>query len=162
MNTRILFKLFLLFIVAITYSSCSENDESPEEQVVSIKFKSDSEEYVFEEPVYAESANITINGTIGSNENDTDYAFISIWFPLGVTPGTYDFTGNALEIGDYKLRLDSTPLDIDFGWASSGTVTVTSTDNEYIVGTFSATVNDNSNEVILTEGEFKVWGIGVK
>lgn len=152
--------LFLSLLIAFVSLSCSKESEndSSETGEIFIKHTVSGVEYKYTNPVSAESANVTINGSIANSSTDADYSRISIWFPLGMTTGTFDFTGDVFAEGDYKLKLESNPLNID-GWATSGSVTISSISADYIVGNYTAIVTEDAFTINLTNGEFRAYSM---
>lgn len=150
-----------LFCLALLNFSCSSDDDSSssEDLETFIRFTVDGTMYEFDDIASAASQNKSINGQNGLSE-DEDYGFISIWFPLEMSTGTFDFTGDFFDEGDYKLRLESNPLNVDTEWATGGSVTLDSVDSDFITGTFTATlVNEDGETINLENGEFKAFGI---
>jgi len=151
--------LVSLILTLITFSCTKTTEDNPSiVDELFIKYTANGVDYKYTDPVTASSSNMTINGQIANSATDTDYSKISLWFPLGITTGTFDFTGDVFTDGDYKLKLISNPLNID-GWATSGSVTITSISSEFIEGSFTATVSEDSSTVSITSGEFKAYGL---
>jgi hypothetical protein len=139
-------------------SSCSLDDSNDSQDPETfIRYSIDGTNFNYEDNIATVgSNNITINGQNGLSEDD-DYSFMSIWFPLGFTTGTYDFSGDFFQDGDYKLNAEINVLDVD-DWATLGSVTITSISSDYIRGTFTATVPDNNGGTVTIEnGEFKAY-----
>ncbi|MBV7269944.1 hypothetical protein [Winogradskyella luteola] len=153
--------LALLVIIGVGMSSCSSDDDpsGSQEPETFIRFSVDGVDFAYEDNIATvESNNITINGQNGLSEDD-DYSFMSIWFPLGFTTGTYDFSGDFFQEGDYKLNAEINSLDVD-DWATSGSVNITSIGSEFIRGTFTATVpSDDGGTITIENGEFKAYTI---
>ena len=152
--------LAVLVIIGLGMSSCSSDDDSNDAQELEtfIRFSINGTNFQYENIATVESSNVTVNGQNGLSEDD-DYSFASIWFPLGFTAGTYDFSGDFFQDGDYKLNFESNSLNVD-DWATSGSVTITSINSEFIRGTFTATVTDgDGGAVVIENGEFKAFSI---
>lgn len=155
MNFKFLTIFYFLGFILLT--SCSNNDGTDDS--IYIKFTSNGQEYVFNDPASAQSMNTTFTAQIGTDVNSTNYAEVSLWLPLDFTTGTFQFTGDYFEDGDYKLNLYSNPLNVDDGWATSGSVTISSINSEYVIGTFTGTVSDGVQTITITNGEFKVYNL---
>jgi hypothetical protein len=150
--------LALLVVIGLGMSSCSSDDSNDSQDPETfIRYSIDGTNFNYEDNIATVgSNNITINGQNGLSEDD-DYSFMSIWFPLGFTTGTYDFSGDFFQDGDYKLNAEINVLDVD-DWATLGSVTITSISSDYIRGTFTATVPDNNGGTVTIEnGEFKAY-----
>jgi hypothetical protein len=150
------YKLFY-FLGFIILSSCS--NEGGTDDSIFIKFTANGQEYVFNDPASAQSMNTTFSGQIGTSTDNANYAEVSLWFPLDFSTGTFSFTGDYFDEGDYKLNIYSNPLNLDDAWASSGSVTINSVNSEYVTGTFSGTVTDGVHTVTITNGSFKVYAL---
>ncbi|WP_158837822.1 hypothetical protein [Polaribacter sp. L3A8] len=138
-----------IIILSITLQSCSSNDNDSEPlEETYIKFTAGAETFNYTNVATAGSQNLTINGQDGSVSS------ISIWFPLQITTGTFNFSGDFFADGDYKINFESTSLNID-GWSESGSVTITNVSSEYIEGTFTGTVDG----VAITSGEFRAFNL---
>lgn len=153
--------LVVLTIIGLGLSSCSSDDDSggSQEPETFIRFTIDGVDFAYEDNVAtAESLNVTINAQNGLSEDD-DYSFMSIWFPVDFSEGTYDFSGDFFQDGDYKLNFESNSLNVE-DWATSGSVTITSIDSEFIRGSFTGTVPANGGGTITIEnGEFKAYAL---
>ena len=148
--------LILAIFAGFTFQSCSSDDDSPEPQNTDlfIKFTADGEAFSYADPATASSQNLTINGQNGDDNTVSTYSSVSIWFPLQITTGTYDFSGDFFQDGDYKLNFESTALSVD-GWSNTGAVIITAVTSEYIEGTFTGTIDG----VAITNGEFRAFNL---
>lgn len=153
------FKITAISILLLSlpfFTSCSSDDDGSNVPGgdTFIRYTVDGVTYEYSNIITAESAGITINGEI-SNSGDADYSFISIWFPLDLQTGTYSFSGDPFQDGDYKLNLESNPLNITDEWAVSGDITIETVNADVIAGTFTATIfDDDGNSVNMVNGEF--------
>ena len=153
---KILKKIVLLsLLLTVVFTSCSKDDDTDSDEIF-IEYTANGVDYKYTDPASASSSNMTINGQIGGEITDADYSRISIWFPLQITTGTYEFSGNVFEDGDYKFKLISNPLNID-GWATSGSITISAINDEYFEGHFTAIVTEDTNNVNITDGKFRAY-----
>lgn len=154
-------RLVILFIslVLVSCSSSDDSDSDSNNPETFIRYTANGTDYEYVDIATVGSLNLTLNGQIGLEE-DSDYSFISIWFPLNISEGTYPFSGDFFDDGDYKLNLDSNELDVVSGWSSTGNVTITTISSEYIEGTFTGSVQNGNNETVSIEnGEFKAYSL---
>lgn len=139
------------------FTCCSSDDDGSTTQSGNtfIRHTVDGETFDYNNIATAQSGNITVNGEIGSS-GDANNSFISIWLPLELQTGTFDFSGDPFQDGDYKLNLESNPLNITDEWAVSGNVTIETVNTDVIAGTFTATIiDDDGNSITLENGEFE-------
>ncbi|WP_179020075.1 hypothetical protein [Winogradskyella forsetii] len=152
--------LSLIVICGLTFSSCSSDDDSSNDQNADtyIKFTIDGTNYNFENILTAESNSITFNGNNGAGLTDPGDTQIALWLPSAITNGTFD-----VEDGfdaEYQVSFSSESLNFDFDFAESGTISVSQSTGEYVIGTFTATVtNDDSSTITIENGEFKAYTI---
>ncbi|MEM6516921.1 MAG: hypothetical protein AAF688_12110 [Bacteroidota bacterium] len=138
--------------------SCSDDDnDNPDNNNnntdIFVRFTANGTDYDFPDPAIAQSANTTINGSL--TENGVITESISIWFPNGFTTGTFQFTGDFGDPGDYKVFYDSVDLGIDGFAPTTGEVTISSISNGFIEGTFFFSGMDNGVSVDVTNGTFR-------
>ena len=152
-------KYIIIAVLALLGSlvqSCSSDDDSgaPTSDTY-IRFTIDGADYDFGNIITAESLSITFNGNNGETIQDVGDTRISIYLPLDIIVGNYDIEGGAFD-GDYKVSFTSEPMGFDFDFAQSGSINVTSVTEDYVEGTFTATITSESDVTItLTNGEFK-------
>jgi hypothetical protein len=146
--------LFLLLSSTIFLSCSSDDDANPVGQNTFIRYTVDGVTYEYSNIISAVSAGITLNGQIGA-DTDADYSNIAIFLPLDLQIGTYSFSGDIFQDGDYKLNLESNPLNITDEWAVSGDLTIDTVTGTTISGTFTATIfDDDGNSLSMVNGEF--------
>ncbi|TXD82121.1 hypothetical protein ESY86_15760 [Subsaximicrobium wynnwilliamsii] len=147
--------LILAIFAGFTFQSCSSDDDSgSQNDDTYIRFTAGGEDFNYADPATAGSQNLTINGQNGNDNTVSTYSSVSIWFPLQITTGTYDFSGDFFQDGDYKLNLESTALNLD-GWSETGSVIITAISSDYIEGTFTGTIEG----VAITNGEFRAFNL---
>jgi len=150
----------VLALVVSLFQSCSSDDDSgtPTSDTY-IRFTIDGTDYDFGDIITAESQSITFNGNNGETIQDVGDTQISIWLPLEIVVGDNDIDGGAFG-GDYKVSFSSEAMGFDFDFAESGNINVTSVSDDYVEGTFTATITSESDETItLVDGEFKAMPI---
>jgi hypothetical protein len=146
----------ILLLILPFFTSCSSDDDATNlpSGGTFIRYTVDGVNYEYSNIATAQSAGNTINGEIG-DPGDANYTFISIWLPLDLQTGTFTFSGDVFQDGDYKLNLESNPLNITDEWAVSGNVTLETINADVIAGTFTATIfDDDGNSITLENGEF--------
>ncbi|WP_375587716.1 hypothetical protein [Flagellimonas aurea] len=152
--------IVVLTMVGSLIQSCSSDDDSgtPTSDTY-IRFTIDGTDYDFGNIITAESLSITFNGNNGETIQDVGDTRISIYLPLDIAVGNHDIEGGAFG-GDYKVSFTSEPMGFDFDFAQSGNINVTSVSDDYVEGTFTATITSESDETInLVNGEFKAMPI---
>jgi len=147
--------LALVMIFSLSISSCSSDDSSdPQDEDTYIRFTIDGTQYNFTDIATAESLVITLNGNNGEGFSDTGDTQLSLWMPIVPENGTFDVE-DSFE-ATHQISFSSDPLGFDFDFAESGSITLTQTTGEYIVGTFTASItNDAAETIVLENGEFK-------
>ncbi|MBW8242524.1 hypothetical protein K1F50_06895 [Muricauda oceani] len=156
-------KYILIAVLAMLGSlvqSCSSDDDSgaPASDTY-IRFTIDGTDYDFGNIITAESLSITFNGNNGETIQDVGDTRISIYLPLDIVVGNHNIEGGAFG-GDYKVSFTSEPMGFDFDFAHDGSINVTSVTEDYVEGTFTATIMSESEETItLVDGEFKAMPI---
>ncbi len=150
-----LFTFLFLMVIALTFTSCSEDDDSNSEDVSTfIRFTIDGTDYDFGNIISAESLSLTLNGNNGEGLTDPGDTQISIFLPVEPVEGTFDFQGTF--DGDHKLSFSSESLGFDFDFAEDGSITITEISDDFIEGTFTATITSEDDTTInITSGTFK-------
>ena len=70
------------------------------------------------------------------------------------------FEATASNLDAYRLSLSSKPMNADLNYANQGRITIDNLNEEFIKGTFNATITNNSNiELNLTNGTFNAPNI---
>lgn len=152
--------IVMIALMGTVLLSCSSDDDSgaPDSNTY-IRFTIEDTDYDFENIITAESLSITFNGNNGATIQDVGDTRISVYLPLDIVVGNYDIVGGAFG-GDYKVSFSSEPLGFDFDFAQSGSINVTSVSEDYVEGTFTATITSESDETItLTDGSFRAMTI---
>jgi hypothetical protein len=139
----------------IILQSCSSDDSPTQISDTYIRFSIDDTDYDFSDIITAESLSITFNGNNGEGLTDVGDTRISLYLPLDITTGDFNIEGGAFG-GDYKISFTSEPMGFDFDFAQSGAINVTSVSEDYVEGTFTATITSETDVTItLTDGEFR-------
>lgn len=154
--------ILVTLFMGLLFISCSSDDDdnNPDSQnpETYIRFSIDGTNYEFTDVLTAESNVITLNGNNGSGLTDPGDTGIALWLPLTISNGTFNVE-NSFD-AEYQISFTSESLSFDFDFAESGTITLTQSSGEFIVGTFTATVTNSDNTTItLEDGEFKAYGI---
>ncbi|MGB5981532.1 MAG: hypothetical protein WBG46_05260 [Nonlabens sp.] len=138
-----------------TFQSCgSDDDGGSQDEDTYIRFTIDGTDYEFIDIASAESLGITLNGNNGEDFFDSGDTSITIWFPINAQTGMFDVDPGIS--GDYQVSFTSDPLNFDFDFADSGSITLTQVTGEYFEGTFDATItNDLGVTITLQNGEFR-------
>ena len=143
-----------LAIATFTLQSCSKDDSGDDSSATYIRFTIDNTEYDFKDIITAESLSITLNGNNGegiANPGDTQ---ITIWLPLEPVVGTVEIDNGFGGIN--KVSFSSESMGFVFDFAESGSITITKISNDFIEGTFTATITSESDTTInITNGKFK-------
>lgn len=149
--------LLFLATASMTFSSCSKDDAKDEtvQSATFIKFSIDGSDYDFKDIISAQSdISMTLNGNNGEGITNAGDIQITVYFPAEPVKGTFDFEGT---FGvDHKLSFSSESLGFDFDFAESGSVTITEITDDYISGTFTATITaEDETTITVTNGAFK-------
>ena len=146
--------LLLLTFSALTFTSCSKDDDNTSESITYINFTIEGEAYNFKDIISSESLALTLNGNNGEGITNTGDTQISIFLPVEPETGTFNFEG-AFE-GEHKLSFSSESLGFDFDFAESGNVTINEITEDYIIGMFTAVITSEDDVTItIASGEFK-------
>lgn len=147
-----------LAITTLALQSCSKDDSENEgSSDTYVRFTLDGTDYDFKDIASATSLSLTLTGTEGDIDSG-EYSSLGIFLPLAPTEGTYDVT-DFFGSGDHKITLTSESLDINFSFAESGSITITSASGEFIEGTFSGIVTSDNVDFTITNGSFKGYNI---
>lgn len=143
-------RILTVIILSLSIYSCSSDNEteSDSSNEIFVKFTANGQEFNFVDPISIGSAGISINGQIDTGTS------VTIWMPSSLSEGTFNFSGDFFEEGDYKLNVESSALEID-GWSETGSVTITSITSEYIEGTFSGNIGGKA----ITNGSFRAFSL---
>ena len=143
-------RILTVIILSLTIYSCNSDDEPADgsSDEIFVKFTANGQEFNFKDPASVGSLSFTINGQIGTETS------ITIWLPQEIEEGTFNFSGDFFDDGDYKLNIESSTLDVD-GWSETGSITIISITSEFVEGTFSGNIGDTS----ITNGSFRVFNL---
>ena len=159
-------KIFSLvfMLCAFSFVSCSSDDATTDQPIVNpdpidttlyLKFSANGQAYSFEPETIGSLRKLIMGGIM---ENDS-YTRLSLWMPVNPTIGTHqlvdatvtDANINTLYTADFWIGDDV--FD-----ATSGTVTITEIDSEYIKGTFSFTgTKDGGATTTISNGSFRAY-----
>lgn len=145
-------KIFgLLTLFTLLLAGCSsDSGGSSEGSGTFIKFTVNGQNYNYE-PETISSNKTLIQGYAGS---DTTLKRISLWLPNDVSTGTYSVTDTPSDLDTYNAAYSSEGESINMD-ATSGTITITSITEDYIVGTFSFSGDNGGSTLTITNGQFK-------
>lgn len=155
-------KLLYIFIAlfSLTFVACSSDDNSPSggnntPDGLYLKFTADGVDYNFE-PATLTSLQKHIMGYTGTDE---DHVRLSLWMPVEPTVGTHQLTDDFPTDDNLDTHYSGFYYKGDMTFDStSGTITISTIDDEYITGTFSFTGTDfEGNTVAITNGSFKAY-----
>ena len=151
----ILVSLVVMIIAGVVLQSCSSDDDAGSSSPSTfIRFTIDGTDYELVNIITAESNSLTLNGNNGPNLNDPGDARATIWLPLVLENGT--FAVEELFTSDHAVSVTIDALNFDFDFAESGSITLTQTTGGFIVGTFTATItNDTGATIVLENGSFR-------
>ncbi len=147
----------LLVVIATTFAGCSSDDNGGNvgEEEIFLKFTYDGDNYNFE-PETLTSLQKLIMGMEDVNDVQTR---LSLWMPENPTTGTFNITDDT--VTDANLNtLHSAILYVGDATYDgvSGTMTITSVTDEYVIGTFSFSGEDeNGATIAVTAGSFKAF-----
>jgi hypothetical protein len=146
--------LLLVSILTMMLTACSSDDSNNNStpNTPYIKFKADGVDHNYN-PETLTSLQKLIRASVG--EGDT-YKEISLWMPVTPTVGTHDIVYNSGSDVDTYSAIYASSFDNRYD-AESGTLTITSIDDEYIRGTFSFTIDNDGTPIVITEGEFLAY-----
>lgn len=145
--------LLFLAVASSTFTSCNKDDDKDESDTY-IKFKINNSDYDFKDIISVESQSLTLNGNNGEGITNPGDTQIGIFLPVAPVAGTFDFEG--VFEGDYKLSFSSESMDFSFDFAESGSITITEITEDFVSGTFTATItSENDVTITITNGTFK-------
>ncbi|WP_300567919.1 hypothetical protein [Flavobacterium sp.] len=144
-------KLLLLSvsILMVTLTACSGSDSNDDTPTTFIKFKVDGVAYNYEVETLT-SLKKLITGRVGEGAS---YREVSLWMPVEPTVGAHTIVDDPSSADDTYTAIYAPNFDNRYD-ATSGTVTITSIDDNYIKGTFSYTVDTGGTPIVISEGEF--------
>lgn len=143
----------LLILLSFGITSCSSDDSNNNQGGLYLRFTYNGQNYDYE-PETITSLVTSINGTEGV---DATYKFLSLTLPNDVTEGTYSITSpDPSDLEAFNAYYNSEGDAVDFD-ASSGTITITNIDSEYITGTFSFSGDNNGTTITITNGSFRAY-----
>lgn len=150
-------KSILSLFVIFSLFACSNDDDSNGNgngngDDIFITFKANGTGYTME-PYTASSGKVDIGGEEGM---DDSFRAIRLSLPLDFTTGSHTIE-DSFDLEAYTANYTDGNVSID---ATSGTITITSINNEYIEGTFSFTGEDQEGTTYeITEGSFKTYSV---
>ncbi|MEC7265057.1 MAG: hypothetical protein VXW38_15055 [Bacteroidota bacterium] len=157
-------RIFLLVYVSfsITFLSCDADDSAEtESKAPYIRFSIATSNYDFEDITTSGEALTTISGTNGLTVAQEGYAKLVLHAPGDLSIGNFslsagDFVYDGSSNGDlYKVELYEDSLGFYNDFAESGTISITKIDNEFVEGTFNATVSNGEGSTInISNGRF--------
>jgi hypothetical protein len=148
------FAIPLVVLLFSVFTGCSSDDSNSSDNLF-IKFTHDGVQYNFIDPYTATSLSKNIRYFQGSDDTFID---ISLWMPLVSELGTFAITDTPFDVDTYNasFRLGEN-LNLD---ATSGSITITSVNSEYIQGTFTFSgTSYEGEEVVVTNGSFRAYNI---
>lgn len=141
--------LLLVSVTMVTLSSCSSDGDSNTNPDTFIKFKVDGVAYNYD-PETLTSLKKLITGRVGEGAT---YREVSLWMPAEPTVGAHAIVDDPTSGPTTYTAIYASDFDNSYD-ATSGTVTITSIDDNYIRGTFSYTVDTGGTPIVISEGEF--------
>lgn len=152
---RITLIMVLTIFAMAVFQSCSEDDSNESGNAETfVRFTIDGTDYELNEVASATSLSLTLTGADGVIDSG-EFTSLGLFLPLAPVEGTFDVTDFFTD-GDHKLTFTSESLDVDFTFADSGSITISSIGEEYIEGSFSGVVTSNSNDqVTISNGSFR-------
>jgi len=155
LNPTFMKKLLLLFVstLMVTLTACSSDDSNnnnPNEPFM--KFTVGGQEYNYT-PETLTSDKKLITARVG--EGDT-YREVSLWMPVEPTVGTHNIVDDPTSADDTYTAIYAPNFDNSFD-AFSGTVTITSIDDDFIRGTFAFQADNEGTPISVSSGEFLAY-----
>lgn len=146
-----LFVLVVLVMASSLFVNCSSNNSSSSSYY--LKCKVNGTLVQFDDPYVINSMSKSLTASSESNGK-----VISLYFPLGVTTGTFSITDEPSNVNAYGGTYSDFKND-EYSANEIGTVTITEVNANVIKGTFSFTGVNNNVTYTITEGEFKAENI---
>ena len=142
-------------LVAIMGMSCSSDDDAgSSSDEMYLRWTQGGTSYDIEDPATVSSLSTVITASQGT---DASMRMLSLWMPNNATVGTHPIVhSNGSQIDVYSANLSiGSDVMVD---SASGTITITSIDDEYIKGTFSFTGTDADGlPYTITNGSFRAY-----
>lgn len=142
----------LVILCTLFLTGCSSDDSSNDSDGDTyIRFTVNGQNYDYN-PETIVSLITSINGNEGV---DDTYKYISLTLPNNYTEGTYSFVlPDPNDVESYNAYYESEGENI-YVDASSGSITITSVEAEYVSGTFSFSGDNGGSTISITNGSFR-------
>lgn len=147
----------LMVVLSISFVGCSSDDDGGNVggEEIFLKFTYEGDNYNFE-PETLTSLQKLIMGMEDVNDIQTR---LSLWMPENPTTGTFDITDDTVTDANLNTLHSATLYVGDATYDGvSGTMVITSVTDEYVIGTFSFSGEDeNGVAIAVTNGSFKAY-----
>ncbi len=150
-------KILLVIFAATILFACSDDDNSDTNNggngndEIFITFKANGTSYTME-PASSTSLKFRVSADQGLN---SAYRDITLVMPVEYSLGAHTITDAPSDLEAYEASYSQGDVTID---GTSGALTITSLNEDYIEGTFNFTGNDsNGNSFNITDGSFRAY-----
>ena len=144
----------ILALCLFILSNCSSDDPVPVDETpeIYLKFFANNQQFIFEPETFT-SLQKLINGYIFANDSITR---VSLWMPVSPSVGTHQLQNvSATTTNIDTLYSASFWLEDDVFVATTGSITISDIDTDYIKGTFSFTGTSSDGATItISNGTF--------